>query len=499
MELIDGHSCPFCDQPIAGVALVEHYRARFDDAYGRLIAGLDQQVATLDRIERWWEDLKRVGGGNRKAFRDWEHVPRVARPEFGSVERGKDVAATVAALRTALAAKRAQPLERLSSNADLGTVRNLWTVVIEAIRESDEAIRRNNEHIDAYLATLSGRDPEALRQKLRSIDAAVRRHADDIRVAVGEKAKLNAERQKIERDKQTATERMKHGGEGRLQAFAASVNRHLQVLCADFRIEKLGTERVGGDAGVGYTLVVEAGSRSVTSGSEEWFAKVLSDGDRSTIALAVFMAHLDDVSDLANAILVFDDPMTSLDQMRQNATAELITELALRARQVIVLSHHDRFLHLVALDWRRHGPGGGHLVELELERSRRELRLWKHVESEHLRLLKEITDFVDSGHDDKADHIQGEIRKLLESEVRRRWPDLFTSERSALEPVVRMLRENPDIRRDTGLSVEDVKELDRLCAFGARGNHAQDHLSIDPADPVEVRSMARRTLDWVKR
>ncbi len=79
----------------------------------------------------------------------------------------------------------------------------------------------------------------------------------------------------------------------------------------------------------------------------------MSEGDRSTIALAFFLASLVDDYDKQNSnasppkpILVFDDPVSSFDTGRRQATIHTITDLLFNktVAQAIVLSHDKFFL-----------------------------------------------------------------------------------------------------------------------------------------------------------
>lgn len=486
-----GGACPFCDQPLAGVALIANYRARFDDAYAQLLASLDQQADAVSALERWWNQVKLVGGSNLAAFGGWPEVSGVARPELGSGERGKDVAFVLDELRHALASKRSSPLQRWPV-PEAAAVADRWRTVTEEIAAYNRAVNGANAGIDAFLATLAERDVAAIRRTVRGIEAAVRRHEEDIRGAVDEQKRLLAAKDEIEQLKRVATARIEQGGVARLQAFATKVNRYLHILCADFHLENLGAERVGGEAGAEYTLVVEAGPVTVASHTADGFARILSDGDRSTIALAIFLAHLEDAPELAETVVVFDDPMTSLDHMRQSATAEMVRDIAGRAGQVIVLSHHDPFLRLIALDW---SPSQD-LVELELHRSKKELRL-RGAQGDPQEQRRQIIDaFVKGGDDDDASQVHAEIRVFLEAEVRRRWPHLFDSPKAPLEPAVRKLCAEEGVRSSAGLDEKQVSELQAICTFAQKRHHAQVHLQLDPPDPAEVRGFARRALAW---
>lgn len=74
----------------------------------------------------------------------------------------------------------------------------------------------------------------------------------------------------------------------------------------------------------------------------------LSEGDKSTIALAFFLSKLDIDPNIQNKILIFDDPLSSLDTNRRTYTIGIIKSLFQRLKQVVVLSHNEFFLHEVS-------------------------------------------------------------------------------------------------------------------------------------------------------
>ena len=69
-----------------------------------------------------------------------------------------------------------------------------------------------------------------------------------------------------------------------------------------------------------------------------------SAGDRNTLALAFFFACLERDPNQANRIVVFDDPVSSLDEHRCIATVQEARSLVARVAQVCVLSHSKAFL-----------------------------------------------------------------------------------------------------------------------------------------------------------
>ena len=74
------------------------------------------------------------------------------------------------------------------------------------------------------------------------------------------------------------------------------------------------------------------------------FRNTLSSGDRSTLALAFFLAQLEHDPAKASKIVVFDDPFNSQDSFRKDHTVRKVRDCGETCAQVIVFSHDLHFL-----------------------------------------------------------------------------------------------------------------------------------------------------------
>jgi wobble nucleotide-excising tRNase len=104
--------------------------------------------------------------------------------------------------------------------------------------------------------------------------------------------------------------------------------------------------RRGGSA-CSYSLRINNVVVSVTADAapgQHAFRNTLSSGDRNTLALAFFLACLDQDLNLAGKVIVIDDPVSSLDDTRSLTTVQEIRRLLPRVAQVIILSHSKPFL-----------------------------------------------------------------------------------------------------------------------------------------------------------
>ncbi len=74
----------------------------------------------------------------------------------------------------------------------------------------------------------------------------------------------------------------------------------------------------------------------------------LSEGDKSAIALAFFLAKVYMSPRIDEKIIVFDDPISSFDHSRRNSTINQLLKLASKAKQLIVLTHDIYFARDIA-------------------------------------------------------------------------------------------------------------------------------------------------------
>jgi wobble nucleotide-excising tRNase len=129
------------------------------------------------------------------------------------------------------------------------------------------------------------------------------------------------------------------------------MNEHLDNFNAGFRIAETTHTYPGGVATSSYQLVINKTRVDIGDGrtplDRPSFKNTLSGGDRSTLALAFFLADLERDPDRQSRIVVFDDPMSSQDAFRRRQTIHEIRRTGRECAQVIVLSHDAAFLRQV--------------------------------------------------------------------------------------------------------------------------------------------------------
>ena len=72
--------------------------------------------------------------------------------------------------------------------------------------------------------------------------------------------------------------------------------------------------------------------------------RILSEGEKNALALSFFLAKLRLMTDINKQLVVFDDPISSMDASRRQATLTQLSLVAQKASQFILLSHDQLFI-----------------------------------------------------------------------------------------------------------------------------------------------------------
>jgi len=222
---------------------------------------------------------------------------------------------------------------------------------VTAMQESVEAYNIAADKINALIdeqkaVARQGTDIIALKTELANLEANRKRFEPEVVQACknyedAEKAKADLEQQKSDVKVQ-----LDQHCQQILQTYQSSINTYLDQFNAGFRITNSRHLYTGGTPSSYYQIEIK--NNSIDLGDPRTlgipcFKTALSSGDRSALALAFFLAAINQDSTLGNKIVILDDPFTSQDRFRRTCTQQLIRQIACSAKQVIVFSHDPHF------------------------------------------------------------------------------------------------------------------------------------------------------------
>ncbi|MBF3788879.1 AAA family ATPase [Burkholderia pseudomallei] len=343
---LDHEICPFCAQDLAGSPLLRHYQAYFSVAYDGLKRDVTKQIQALDDIHGGlaaftFERSVRDAEQRRTFWCTFLQAPEIT---FDTTELTRTWAAARDAVAEVLTAKQAAPLEGMVlSEAALAAIAAYEAVKVEIMACSNSLLDCNAQ-IELVKERAATANVAALMSDLTRLRRTEARHS--AAVAPHCEAYLAEKAAKIQTEglREQARDALNDYRQNIFPVYQGVINQYLGRFNAAFRLDQVDSVNTRGGSACTYTVLINNVAVPQTADAGPAFRNTLSAGDRSALALAFFFASLEQDPQLAQKIVVIDDPMTSLDEHRSLTTVQELRRLLPRVAQVIVLSHSKPFL-----------------------------------------------------------------------------------------------------------------------------------------------------------
>lgn len=493
--------CPFCAQDLRASPVLPHYRAYFSDAYSSLKNAVAEAIDEIERrhggdVPAEFERAVRIVIERRQFWARFSDVPEVAIDTAAIV---KDWRAAREAISANLAAKQAAPLERMEVSEQTRAFIGAYDRHRQTIAAIDERLQSANQAIKLAKERAATANVKALAQDVARLKATRARHAPQTAAACDAYLQERSAKQATEQQRDQARAALEQHRTQAFPGYQTAINVYLARFNAGFRLDSVTYANTRGGPTCTYNVLINNTPVPV-SGAEPApgspsFRNTLSAGDRNTLALAFFFASLDQDPNLANKVVVIDDPISSLDEHRALTTVQEVRRLAERAGQVIVLSHNKPFLCRL---WETADPGVRSAIEVARDGAGSTLRVWDvsyDSISEHDRRDTKLRSFLDTGTGDARD-VARSIRPHLEASLRVRCPNRFPPG-TLLGPFRNACQQALGTPNQT-LTQDSLRELGEIVEYANRFHHDTNPAwEIEAINDQELRGFVHRTLRFV--
>ena len=499
-RFLAGDRCPYCGQSVDGVPLVTAYRSLFSQAYEQLKA----DISTLrEAVVRALGDavvgqLNTKDATNNAALEFWRRYCTIEGDGFGLPEA---LAAAVDRLRNAVVAlldRKAQaPLEAIELQSDAGFLerRAAFDLGCTSLETVNTAIRAANLVITAKKTAAEGGDKKAANEELKRLEAMKKRHEPAVAEACAAYGRLEEEKADLEGRKTAARAQLQQHSEKVVKPYERRINALLDAFNAGFSIVETSYAYPSGIAASSYQLLINDTAVDLGDGktvsSKPSFKNTLSAGDRTTLALAFFIAHLERDPDRANRIVVFDDPFNSQDAFRRHQTVYRIRQAGIDCAQVIVLSHDAGFLRQV---WDKCPTGQRVALQITDHRALgSKIGICNLEEACKGRVASEIDDllaYLNTGAG-KPNDIAKKMRVVLETFCRCAYPNCFDAD-DALGEIVGKVRRG-EVEHPAWTLLDDLDQVNDYTRSAHHGDDPREG-TINPIDATEMSGYVRMTL-----
>jgi len=343
--------------------------------------------------------------------------------------------------------------------------------------------------------------------------------ADDLAALTDDLAKLIAQKARFEpavvpccdaylteKAAKTATEELRTQSRAALDqyreqifpTYETTINNYLQRFAASFRLGEVQSVNTRSGSSASYCVVINQQNVNVSADTGPSFRNTLSAGDRNTLALAFFFTSLENDPDLANKIVVIDDPMTSLDEHRTLRTREEIFAISQRVQQVIVLSHSKPFLCRL---WEQVDRNASTAFRINRAAVGSELAEWdvrNDSVSEHDKRHKLVRQYLTAANPAKEREVAAALRHILEAFMRVAYPEHFPPGQ-LLGPFIGLCEQRHGMSNQI-LAANDITELRALLDYANQFHHDTNPAWQTAAiNDAELTDFVERTLLFASR
>lgn len=487
LSYVADDTCPLCGRgDFEGLPLIQAYRGLFSEKYqelrGRVVElsgpNLDETFGSSARtvISQRFE-TNSVLLSFWKTHCAFESTPESVSPIIEAVRAIGD------RLQLHVDRKLGAVSEPAINDQDRKDIEALVLVANEAVDIANAEIKAINSVIEAKKASIGDTDLAAETAALATKKLRRERHGETGAKLCKRLAGLKAEKKAFETEKKAVRQSLEDHTTSVITPYENRINFFLRRFQAGFSIAKTDHSYTGGVATSSYQLKindVEIGvGDAKTPVTEPSFKNTLSGGDKSTLALAFFLAHLEKEDRLEERIVVFDDPFNSQDAFRRNQTIVQIMQAAKYCGQLIVLSHDIGFVEDI---WAKFPADERAAAQIDYHRSEgskiRELDVKNACRGRTTQERDALLNFMASGTGDPVDLIK-KMRVVCESYFRFAYPGFF-DEGDNCGAILQKIRDGGD-EHPAHAKYDDLDEINDYSSQYHHGENARkpDEQAID--------------------
>lgn len=229
---------------------------------------------------------------------------------------------------------------------------------------------------------------------------------------------------------------------------------------------------------------------------------VLSDGDKSSLAFAVYTSLLKLNQQLKKQIVFIDDPFTSMDSDRRHNTIMYLMDIIRNCSQVFITSHDKQFLNDVSREIRRLDGGKyqNQCLNLQIDKynyGKSKIRVgnFNRVNLDNV-IYDKFKEFIRMDKQYSLIELKDlgqNIRPLLEDAFKFKFPDYYVEGQTWLKSYLDFIRLSDDKHyQDFRRLKSYLSDFGSVLSYTAKFNHSnRDLMEVNEA---ELRSEIERTL-----
>ena len=310
---VDEDVCAFCGQPLDDGSLVDSYAEFFSEAYKALAADVKAKRDTFGRYEKgeYRSRAEDIVAQNEALCIYWKEVGQIVVPELEGVEAAIKGVQAAAMLLDAVFAQKQGNLTEAATGHDVEAAITSWDKSRKEIVRLNGVINAHVARIKALKDSIDETELPRVKKEWKTFRAAKRRHEGETVAVIKKLEEHQDAKEHIAREKAKEKKELNEHGRAITETLGRTINSYLGRLNAGFKINYREPNYQGKEPAASYQILINDVPVSPRSTSENLaevsFRNTMSAGDKSTLALALFLAKLNADPALCETIVVLDD------------------------------------------------------------------------------------------------------------------------------------------------------------------------------------------------
>lgn len=513
----ESDNCPFCAQPLANSNIFKLYQDFINDSYtqasDKFESDSDKFESDVRAIGCKVEDLEALVKSNNEIIKTWSDRIQGFNPQYDFQN--------LLSLSTSIELECVKLINEKKKDLLLETDFTHFNQLIDSIFDGldfsayNNEVKEFNDQVTNFLNQLATGSTQTLQDKIDNINETKKRFEEEVIDDLVNHKSLSD-------DKKTKTAKIRELKEAIDKDQEDSINEHkdsINLLLKNFnsmiRINELNKDNKGkgGATRLKYVITFIDKELSIDNvdDTKHIFEHVLSLGDRSALALAFFLSRFAKANS-DNSIVVLDDPMSSLDSYRKDATIVEIENLINNGYQTFVFSHDPFFLSEIQkysilsqhakcfeidVSYIKSAPLNADSSQYVSSKMIERTDYDSYVLHSYHKEYNKLYDFVSDAKDESKVEVARSIRPVLEAHLRFLYPRDF-SHGVWLGEMIQMIRDETDEDSHFYDKYNQIEKIAKINEFSKAFHHSDGFdTKIQSLDVQTVQSYAQETLQFV--
>lgn len=352
VKLMKEDSCPFCTQSLKNPSeIIESYQQYFNEEYKKhqdKLLYFKQLSDTFDETGIFLS-IQNTVNQNFELTTFWKSY--LFDLQIDNIDLGKESSELKSFMGTIKQAIQTKLSDRNSDykTLEIEKISDILEAINVKIQVYNTSLSWYNSSINQVKEKLEKKDLTTLQIELRKFEIIKYRSQETTDTLCLNYQENNKRKKILDTEKTKKSETLKIYTESIFKKYGESINKYLGKFSNHIKIENLKSQYKGSSTEPFADYHITVNNQKVAfneKGSGYSMKYVLSEGDKSAIALAFFFAKLAvDSNNLGNKIIVFDDPISSFDANRKTETLQSLSRLSKSCKQLFLLTHNINFAH----------------------------------------------------------------------------------------------------------------------------------------------------------